>query len=111
MLKNCPKNEKMSTNIRVKKVCIYCNQPFIAKTTFTKFCSRNCNNRYYKEKKKEDKVTETILETNATLANQSRRQANVKNYSEQMMNKLNGDWLCLKDLAHYLGIGERTIFR
>jgi hypothetical protein len=62
------KRRKMSSNIRLKKVCQHCKQPYIAKTTVTKFCSLECAQRNYKKRKKEQKLTKAILDTNQVLA-------------------------------------------
>ena len=53
----------MSSNIRIVKICEYCNNEFIAKTTKTKCCSDNCSKRFYKLKIKNDKIAEANLKT------------------------------------------------
>ena len=52
----------MSSNIRMQKVCEYCNSKFTAKTTVTRFCSSNCSKRAYKARKREEKVSSAINE-------------------------------------------------
>ena len=49
----------MSSNIRLKKVCDFCSEEFIAKTTVTKFCSHKCASRAYKKRKREEKIQNT----------------------------------------------------
>ena len=49
----------MSTNIRVEKICEYCNKEFIAKTLKTRFCGHLCNSRAYKAKKRAEKLNQT----------------------------------------------------
>ena len=46
----------MSSNIRINRVCNYCNQKFVAKTFTTKYCSHKCNQRDYKKRIKEEKL-------------------------------------------------------
>ena len=46
----------MSSNIRITKVCNFCSQEFIAKTTVTKYCSHKCASRAYKKKKRAEKI-------------------------------------------------------
>lgn len=46
----------MSSNIRINRVCNYCNQKFVAKTFTTKYCSHKCNQRDYKRRIKEEKL-------------------------------------------------------
>jgi len=53
----------MSSNIKIVKICEYCNNEFIAKTTTTKCCSDNCSKRFYKLKIKNDKITQADLKT------------------------------------------------
>ena len=40
----------MSSNFVVKRLCEHCGQVFEAKTTVTRFCSKLCNKRSYKQK-------------------------------------------------------------
>jgi excisionase family DNA binding protein len=53
----------MSSNIKIVKICEYCNQEFIAKTTTTICCSDNCSKRFYKLKIKNDKIAQAELKT------------------------------------------------
>ena len=53
----------MSSNIKIVKICEYCNIEFIAKTTTTKCCSDNCSKRFYKLKIKNDKIAQAELKT------------------------------------------------
>ena len=53
----------MSSNIKIVKICEYCQHEFIAKTTTTKCCSDNCSKRFYKLKIKNDKIAQTNLKT------------------------------------------------
>ncbi|WP_420842418.1 excisionase family DNA-binding protein [Elizabethkingia ursingii] len=46
----------MSSNIRINRVCNYCNQKFVAKTFTTKYCCHKCNQRDYKRRIKEEKL-------------------------------------------------------
>jgi len=53
----------MSSNIKIVKICEFCNNEFIAKTTTTKCCSDNCSKRFYKLKIKNDKIGKAELKT------------------------------------------------
>ena len=46
----------MSSNLRVNRVCVYCQKDFTALTTTTKYCSKICNNRHYKQRQRESKI-------------------------------------------------------
>ncbi len=48
----------MSSNLRIKKVCQFCCDEFIAKTTKTKYCSLRCAQKHYKVRQKEKKIEE-----------------------------------------------------
>lgn len=47
----------MSSNIRIKRVCQFCKQTFVAKTFSTKYCSHSCNSKDYKRKLKEERIS------------------------------------------------------
>jgi excisionase family DNA binding protein len=104
------KRLKMSSNIRIKKVCQHCKQLFIAQTTVTKFCSLTCARRNYKKRLKESKITKAILETNQQIAARYDDAASMNNLS-QTEEKLKKDWLNIQDVAELLGVGKRTLFR
>ena len=53
----------MSSNIKIVKICEYCSNEFIAKTTTTKCCSDNCSKRFYKLKIKNDKIAQADFKT------------------------------------------------
>ena len=53
----------MSSNIKIVKICEYCKNDFIAKTTTTRCCSDSCSKRFYKLKIKNDKIAEAELKT------------------------------------------------
>ena len=53
----------MSSNIRIVKICEYCNNKFIAKTRITKCCSDDCAKRFYKLKIKNIKIAHAELKT------------------------------------------------
>jgi excisionase family DNA binding protein len=46
----------MSSNFTVKRLCEQCGNVFEAKTTVTRFCSKLCNKRRYKQSLREDKM-------------------------------------------------------
>jgi excisionase family DNA binding protein len=104
------KKSKMSSNIRLKKICQHCGQSFIAKTTVTKFCSDDCAKRNYKKRQKDQKVTKAILETNNQLQGQP-APTKSKGQAIPPLERLNRDWINIRDVSELLGIAERTMFR
>ena len=53
----------MSSKIEIKRICLYCNDEFTAKTTVTRYCSHRCNQRHYKVRVKEQKIKKSNSET------------------------------------------------
>jgi len=53
----------MSSNIEITRICEYCHNEFIAKTSVTKYCSHKCNSRAYKERVKSKKIKRSSEET------------------------------------------------
>lgn len=84
----------MSSNIKIKRICEYCNSEFIAKTTVTRYCSSICRKRNYRAKK--------IVQTNKE--------------TEQIKNKPIHDiqakeFLTVRDVSILLGCSLRTTYR
>ena len=46
----------MSSNLQLNRICVFCQNDFIAMTTTTKYCSKVCNNRHYKQRQRESKI-------------------------------------------------------
>ena len=67
---NSPFTEKikiMSSTIEVNKVCNYCKQEFIAKTIKTRYCSHSCNNKDYKNRKRQEKIEKVTQEATPVI--------------------------------------------
>ncbi|RYZ22089.1 MAG: DNA-binding protein [Chitinophagaceae bacterium] len=47
----------MSSNIRVQRICEFCEKQFTARTTVTRCCSDACAKRMYKRRKRDEKIT------------------------------------------------------
>lgn len=91
-------DEKMSSNIRISRICSLCNKEFIAKTTVTKYCGDVCAKRAYKKKKKNEKVEKSNEETLAI------KTAPIKGIQEQQ-------YLSISDTCKLLGISRMTLYR
>jgi excisionase family DNA binding protein len=46
----------MSSNIRIRRRCQFCDAEFIAQKTVTKYCSLRCAQRAYKKRVKDQKI-------------------------------------------------------
>ncbi len=88
----------MSSNIEVKRVCMHCNNAFIAKTTVTKYCSHNCSRAAWKKRARAKKVEESNIATFNVLT---------KDIQELNAKEI----LTVKDVATILQISRRTAYR
>lgn len=52
----------MSSNMQVKRICQFCQQEFMARTTVTKYCTHKCNSRAHKAKARQAKLQASHLE-------------------------------------------------
>lgn len=95
----------MKTNIRVDKVCQYCNKLFIAQKLTTKYCSHICNSRAYKAIKKYEKINSVTPESEST---KTVLPTPVASYLEQIQEK---QFLTVKETAKLLGISKSTLYR
>ena len=53
----------MSSNMRVKRICEFCQIEFIAKTSVTRFCGDGCAKRAYKARQKSKKMRDSDVVT------------------------------------------------
>lgn len=88
----------MSSNIRVKRICLHCNQEFTAKTTVTQYCSDPCSKRAYKKRLKEKKIEKSDKETMSLLT---------RPY-DTLSSK---EFLSVVETATLTGVSRRTIER
>ncbi len=88
----------MSSNIRVNRICENCNNPFIAKTTVTRFCGDNCAKIAYKKRKRNKKIKKSNTET-------------LKIKLEPLEVLQVKDFLTVKETAALLNISSRSTYR
>ena len=88
----------MSSNIRVKRICEYCEMEFTAKTTVTKYCGDTCAKRAYKARKRTAKISESKKET---------KQKIIKPILELKAK----EFLSIPEASQLLGVSKRTIYR
>ena len=53
----------MSSNIRINRICAYCKKEFVARTTVTQCCGDRCAGRFYKLKKRAEKIDASHAQT------------------------------------------------
>ena len=87
----------MSSNIKVKWICEFYGNAFMAKTTVTRFCSHICNSRYGKRKARELKIEASekqVVETIATTTSSA----------------VVAEFLTVKEAARLLNTSVRSIY-
>lgn len=57
----------MSSNIKIQRICQYCNNEFTARTTVTKYCSHKCASRAYKDRTRKKKIEKSNSETRKVI--------------------------------------------
>ena len=92
----------MSTNIKLKKVCEFCGEHFIAKTTVTRYCSHKCNSRHYKQRKREEKLGIASVKTKV-------EQLAIPDLEFGRLAEM--EFLNIREVSVLIGISERTIYR
>jgi excisionase family DNA binding protein len=92
----------MSTNIKVNKVCEYCGESFIAKTTVTRYCSHKCNSRHYKQRKREEKLKKVPVQNK--IVKLALPEVDFGRLAQM-------EFLSIKEATALLGVSERTIYR
>jgi len=95
----------MSSNMAIPKTCTYCGKAYIAKTTLTRYCCLKCNSRHYKQKAKEEKIQNSLIEQQQTMQSlQTLPTANPNSLT-------NKNYLCIQDAADLIGVSRWTINR
>lgn len=87
----------MSSNIRIIRKCAHCEKEFTARTLKTIYCSHKCNQRHYKQRKREEKLESALKKDNEP-----------KLYTETLNIK---QFLSIDETALLLGASKRTIYR
>lgn len=85
----------MSSNIKIERICEFCGQRFMAQTTVTRFCSKKCSERSYKERMRQKKMA---------LSNQEMAQVpTVAKFRDK-------EFLSPTETAQYLGVCRTFIY-
>jgi len=88
----------MSSNIRVKRICEYCSNEFIAKTTSTRYCSSKCNKAYHRAKARVKKIEQSNTET--------------KQVKHKPLHDIQAkEFLTVKEVSILLGCSVRSTYR
>ncbi len=90
----------MSSNIQISRLCDYCGNSFIAKTTVTRFCCKKCNSRFYKRKIREEKMIKSHIDTQNKIS--------VQNTNSLMVEK---PFLNINETCQLLRVSRTTLWR
>lgn len=103
----------MSSNIKIPKFCQYCGQAFVAQTTTTRYCSKTCNSRHYKKKKREEKV-QAALQQEMNTPSQMEQMQTLQTLPIKVGNHVNlreKEFLSVQEAADLVGASRWTIQR
>ena len=103
----------MSSNIKIPKFCQYCGQAFVAQTTTTRYCSKTCNSRHYKQKKREEKV-QAALQQEMNTPSQMEQMQTLQTLPIKVSNHVNlreKEFLSVQEAADLVGASRWTIQR
>lgn len=93
----------MSSSISIPRTCEYCGQSFLARTLLTRYCSKQCNSRHYKEVAREQKIQVNQVIQQAVTVNINSPIQNVQATTQQ--------YLLLDEAAVLMRISKRTLHR
>jgi excisionase family DNA binding protein len=95
----------MSSNMRIIKICEFCKQEFVARTTVTQCCSDPCAKRLYKLKKRNEAISRAKFETAV------KQKPEVYITEDQVRAIQAKEWLSLKEAALLLNVSPLTLRR
>lgn len=85
--------------MEVNKICQFCGNKFVAKKTTTKCCSDDCAKKFYKQKKRDEKIQGSNKEFKALLNGYDIEEIQKKEY------------LSIKEIMFLLNISRTSIYR
>jgi excisionase family DNA binding protein len=95
----------MTSNLRIVKICAYCNQEFIAKKTTTETCCDPCAKRFYKVKQREKAIQRVEVQTMV------KREAPSFSTEDEVRVIQAKEWLTLNEAALLLNVSPLTLRR
>jgi len=90
----------MSSNIKISRICDFCGNAFLARTTVTRFCSKPCNSRFYKKEIRDKKLLKSLQETHEKLKTPKSTEVGS---NRQLLN--------IGETCQLLGISRTTLWR
>lgn len=87
----------MSSKIELQRICQFCEKEFTAHTTVTRYCSHSCNQKDYKQKKRQQKIKRSNGET-AQIRNKRIEKIKAK------------EFLTVQEVAYLLNCSVRSAY-
>ncbi|EOR94203.1 putative transposase [Arcticibacter svalbardensis MN12-7] len=87
----------MSSNIRIRRVCLHCGKEFEARTTVTNYCSSQCSKRAYKSRIRIEKISKSNVETNEII-------------NKPILDLLGKEFLTVREVASLLNSSKQTVY-
>ena len=82
----------------IPKICMFCQKVFEARKSTTRFCSKACNSRDYKERKRQEKIIEA-------------QKDNLEKLAAPLRELQARDYISVSQAAEILGVSRWTIQR
>jgi excisionase family DNA binding protein len=89
----------MSSNIKIQKNCEFCGNEFTARTLYTRYCSKSCNKKHYKQ---------LLLEKNLEI---KQSQENIKVSPIETLKNASQEYFEIKEAAQIMRVSRATLYR
>lgn len=89
---------KMSSNLKIKRICAWCGKEFIAQKTTTACCSKQCANALYKKRKRD-----AAIKANNQIVEKKIEEKPIERIKDK-------PFLTIAEAAIYLGVTRPTVY-
>lgn len=89
----------MSSNIKIQKNCEFCGNEFTARTLYTRYCSKACNKKHYKQ---------LLLGKNLDT---KQSQESIKISPIEILRNASQEYFEINEAAIIMRISRRTLYR
>lgn len=89
----------MSSNIKIQKNCEFCGNEFTARTLYTRYCSKSCNKKHYKQ---------LLLEENLKIKD---TQESIKTSPVEILKNSTQEYFEINEAAQIMRVSRRTLYR
>ncbi|MDE7418744.1 MAG: helix-turn-helix domain-containing protein, partial [Muribaculaceae bacterium] len=88
-----------TSTIRIKKVCEWCGKEFESQKCSTRYCCKRCAEHAYKDRKRQERKTETETKVIETIIRQK----------EEAVSRR--DYLSVQETADLMGVKRNAIYQ